>query len=359
MTRPSAFFLVPEWGQQRTASLFAYLSEQYALDVAEFNLPEHSRGVVARTARNLSRLMRQCPPLFDRYSGFEEQIRSQIRGHYDVAVVEHFWCASYAPLLRPHAELLVLDLHNIESQLARTHARATRGLEAIAFDRFAQAYERLERKWLGQYDVLLVASEEDRQRVNHRRAVVYPNALPEISQPECEEADRIVFSGNMEYHPNVEAVRWFHKNVWPHVREKFPELEWWLVGRNPRSVEKIVAGDLRVRLTGLVNDALPLIAEAKVAIVPLLSGSGTRFKILEAWAAGRAVVSTAIGAEGLGARHGEQLLLADDAAGFTDAIVSVLNNGELKRRLGENGRSFYVRHFTWPAAWEKLKAAGI
>src|SRR5207244_2804424 len=110
--------------------------------------------------------------------------------------------------------------------------------------------------------------------------------------------DCVVFSGNLEYHPNVEAVRWFRREIWPRVRAHFPKLEWHLVGRNPQTVRRWIAGDDRIVVTGPVENAVESLGPAKVCVVPLRSGSGTRFKILEAWAAGRAVVSTTLGAEG-------------------------------------------------------------
>jgi hypothetical protein len=113
------------------------------------------------------RLARGRPPLFDRFSGYETQLAGALRGRYAVGVVEHFWCASYAGLLRTCCDRVVLDLHNIESQLARTHARAARWPASWASERFAESYERLEREWLPQYDVILVASEDDRRRPAH------------------------------------------------------------------------------------------------------------------------------------------------------------------------------------------------
>ena len=95
-----------------------------------------------------------------------------------------------------------------------------------------------------------------------------------------------------------------------------------------------------------------------MCIAPLLSGSGTRFKILEAWAAGRAVVSTTLGAEGLGARDGEHLLLADDPNDFADAVLRLCNDSSLRARLGDAGWALYRERFTWPAAWRKLEEAG-
>ncbi len=107
-----------------------------------------------------------------------------------------------------------------------------------------------------------------------------------------------------------------------------------------------------------MEDAIETLAGAKVCIVPLRSGSGTRFKILEAWAAGRAVVSTSIGAEGLGAADGRELRIADDAAGFADRVVELLADDETRARLGEAGRKRYEDGFTWDAAWAALDRSG-
>jgi glycosyltransferase involved in cell wall biosynthesis len=308
--------------------------------------------------RNSIRLAQGRPPLFDRFSGYQDQIAAALEGRYAVGVVEHFWCASYAGLLRRYCDKLVLDLHNIESQLAHTHARAARWPASWASRRFAESYRRLEREWLPQFDVILTASEDDRRRISHTDVRVFPNALPETPRPSVAEANAIVFSGNLEYHPNVEAVRWFRTKIWPRVREKEPGVEWRLLGSNPGAVSQFTKGDPRIRVVGHVEDAVASLAEAKVCIAPLLSGSGTRFKILEAWAAGRAVVSTTLGAEGLGARDGEHLLLADDADDFADAVLRLWNDAALRARLGEAGCALYQDRFTWPAAWRKLDEAG-
>jgi glycosyltransferase involved in cell wall biosynthesis len=188
---------------------------------------------------------------------------------------------------------------------------------------------------------------------------VYPNALPDIETPAVEEENCIVFSGNLEYHPNIEAVRWFASAIWPRLREKNEGLIWKLVGRNAEAIEKIVRGDSRIRTTGPVEDAVAEIASARVVVVPLLSGSGTRFKILEAWAAKRAVVSTTIGAEGLEARDGEHLRIADDAGTFADAVQDLLDNRVSASLLGEAGRARYLEQYTWRVAWKKLEESGI
>jgi glycosyltransferase involved in cell wall biosynthesis len=127
------------------------------------------------------------------------------------------------------------------------------------------------------------------------------------------------------------------------------------VGRNQHAVRRFTDGDRRIELTGPVPDAVAELASAQVAVVPLLAGSGTRLKIMEAWAAGRAVVSTSLGAEGLDVRHGKHLLLADDPAGFAAAVSKLLESEELRGQLGAAGRALYERCYTWEAAWAGLR----
>lgn len=361
-----ALFLTPELpalgqggGAMRSASLAAYLERSYEVDTVTFSLREHSKSAAAKIIRNTSRLFRGRPPLFDRYSGYEDQIRASIPARrYDVGVIEHFWCASYADLLRPLCDRLVLDLHNIESELARSHASILNGPARIAGLKFAEMYGALEQDWLPKFDTLLVASSADGGRVRHPSVRVFPNAIPELPLPSVAEHDVVVFSGNLEYHPNIEAVRWFARKVWPLVRERLPKAEWNIVGRNPEAIAPIVRAIPSAHPTGPVSDAVAEIARSRAVVVPLLSGSGTRFKILEAWAAERAVVSTSIGAEGLDAQDGKHLLLANDASSFADAVVRLWSDDGLRARLGRAGRDLYLKNFTWPAAWRKLDEQG-
>jgi len=131
-------------------------------------------------------------------------------------------------------------------------------------------------------------------------------------------------------------------------------LRWKIAGRSPQAIRRLVAGDPRIIVTGPVEEAVPVLAESQVAVVPLLAGSGTRFKILEAWAAGVPVVSTTLGAEGLACRDQEHLLIADDPAGFAAAVSRLLASAEDRARLGAAGRRLYEERYCWPAAWKSL-----
>lgn len=374
-------------GALRTASLLEYLRRRYRVDlvvfrepgepdpraalpdcgfsrVAVLDLPPHAHHRAARLLRNLRRMLRGRPPLNDRFDGFADSIAQWIGGRrYELAVIEHFWCAGYARILRPATRRLVLDMHNIESQLYRRLAESEPLPLRPVFRRFEGCLRRLERRWLPAFDLILVASQEDAARVRalepEAHVRVYPNALPATPVPEVAEQEVVAFSGNLEYQPNMGAVRFFHRRIWPLLRERRPQLVWRVIGKNPQAVARELEGDPRIELVGPVEDAVSALAAARVVVVPVLAGSGTRFKILEAWAAGRAVVSTTVGAEGLGARHGEHLLLADDAAAFASAVLELLESPERRAALGRAGRELCLRSFSWPAAWRMLEEAGL
>jgi len=387
--RPSALFLSPEppypmigGGPLRSASLLEYLSRHFAVHAIVFHqhgdpdparalppgivekldliqLPRHSKKILARGTRNALRLVRNRPPLLDRFAGFESAISRLISGReYDAAVLEHFWCAPYVHQIRRCTKRTILDLHNIESAWHRSLAGTESGSRAFALRRFARASEILERKWLPAFDYLLAASAHDasalRAVVPGAHIVVYPNALPEIPPPSRTEQHEIVFSGNLEYAPNIAAVRFFHHRIWTALRSRWPDLVWKIVGKNPEGIRRIVEGDPRIHVTGYVEDAIASLACAQVAVVPVLAGSGTRIKILEAWAAATPVVSTTLGVEGLDSTDGMNILLADDPGSFTECISGLLSSPERRAEIGGAGRKFFEERFTWPTAWRTL-----
>ena len=390
--RRSAIVLAPEapyplagGGALRTASLLHYLAQNHAVDLVVFrqpgaphpaellpgglvrrvfvlDLPAHRGSLAARTLRNAVRLARQLPPLVDRFSGFGDAIARHLEGcRYDLGVVEHFWCAPYWRELTPLCRRTILNLHNIESELHQTCAGADGGAAGFAHSVFRWASLDLERDWLPRYSLILAASEKDAARARaiapSAQVSVYPNAIPFTPLPSCAgpgEPQVVAFSGNLEYHPNLSAVRFFQSEVWPYLRRRFPDLVWRVIGKNPQVVKNFTCGDPRIQVTGPVDDAVRELARAQVAVAPLLSGSGTRLKIIEAWAAGLPVVSTTLGAEGLPARDGESLLVADTGPGFAAAVARLLVSPGLRRKLGARGRTLVEQQFTWEAAWKML-----
>jgi glycosyltransferase involved in cell wall biosynthesis len=387
--RPRALFLAPEapyplagGGALRSASLLHYLARSYDVDVIVFRQPgaadpaaQFPAGLVrhvavidlpvnrptraARGVRNAIRVARRVPPLVDRFSGFDSQLAAAVSGQrYTIGVIEHFWCAPYWKQVAPVCDQTVLDLHNIESVLHARCAECESGAAAVAHRVFARAALALERAWLPGFSRILAPSECDAELVRARaplaRIAVYPNAIPLPASPGGSRDHAVVFSGNLEYHPNQSAVRFFRREVWPLLRERWPELVWRLVGKNPGGVRQWTRGDPRIEVRGAVADAIEELGGAQVAVVPILAGSGTRLKILEAWAAALPVVSTTLGAEGLPVENGCQLLLADSGPAFADAVSRLLRSDQLRAEVGCAGRRLLENRFTWEKAWETL-----
>lgn len=326
-------------------------------------LPHHSRSRAARYLRNAGRAVRGVPPLIDRVAGLEEQIVRAIgRRRYDIGVVEHFWCAPYLDLMKSCCRETVLDLHNTESVLHERCAGVSRGLIGAGHQRFAAASRKLESALIPLCSAVLTPSEEDARTVREiapgARVAVYPNSIPWVEAPQLAEKPRIVFSGNFEYHPNIDAVGFLVREIWPRVRQARPDIRLQLVGRGDAFIRHLLprggAEETGIEVTGAVEDARAEIALAQVVVVPVRTGSGTRIKILEAWAAARAVVSTPLGAEGLGAKDGVNIALEPDAERFAVRILRLLADPETRQRLGAEGRRTFEDHYTWEMAWKRL-----
>lgn len=384
----SALLLCPEapfpaigGGALRTASLATYLGAHYDLDLIIFrepgmpdprlaipaglahdvqviDLPAHRKDALNKAGRNLHRLLRDIPPHEDRFRGHEATIEAWLGDRrYDFVCLEHFWTSTYAGLFRGHTGRLACDLHNIESHFYASRAATDSAPLSWIWRRFAAANRVREQQRLSGFDMLLMTSAEDASRIDLPNAMVYPNAIPLVSVPEVPKQMAIGFSGNLEFPPNITAVRWFAREVWPELARRFPSLEWRVIGKGAEFVREAVAGLPRVRLTGPVEDAVRELAAVQVAVVPIQSGSGTRLKILEAWAARTAVVSTELGAEGLNA--GSAVRLARDPVEFIDVIDRLLTDPAERTRLEAAGRCIYEQRFTWPAAWRSLESNGI
>lgn len=390
-SRPRALVMCPEapypvmgGGPLRTASILEYLSGGYHVDLILFrertqpdprtalppgrfgetlliDLPRHSKSVSARAARNFRRLAAGAVPLVDRFSGFERVVETWLdKRQYNLGLIEHFWCAPYARVLKPHSARMLLDLHNVESVFLGRCAETAPAGSAIAYRRFSSLCRALERRWLPEFSLVLLTSAEDAAHLpSNIPSAVYPSALPLQPEPARTEESAIAFSGNFAFAPNLDAVRWFRDAIWPAIQTRHPNVEWRLIGKDPAPAQPLIRGDSHIHMTGMVEDAVRELARAQVAVVPIRFGSGTRLKIVEAWAAATPVVSTTLGAEGLGATPGEHLLIADTPSDFARAVLRLLESATLRREIGQAGRQLYERRYTWPTAWNVLRARGI
>ncbi|MGB8399528.1 MAG: glycosyltransferase family 4 protein [Bradyrhizobium sp.] len=263
---------------------------------------------------------------------------------------------------RPPA--LVVDSHNIDYDLARQYARAG----SLARRLYAGAnWRKLRREELGTYrdaDGVYLCSVADQQRLLDHvpgvRTLVIPNAAdveyyhPRATDPPPD-GRTVVFFGLLSYFPNVDAVTHLVQEIWPRIAELHPNARLKIIGgQAPRSL--LALAQPGVEFTGFVPDLRPHLAEAAAVVVPLRLGGGTRLKIVEAMAMGKAIVSTTLGAEGIEAVPGRDLLVGDQPAAFADAVNRLLAEPNLAARIGQSARQLAVQRYAWSGAARELES---
>jgi glycosyltransferase involved in cell wall biosynthesis len=284
---------------------------------------------------------------------------------FDIVNVEFPFLAHYRLRGAPPGEplpALVLDEHNIEHDVLRQVARSDTALDR-RFYNLMNAWKlrrEEERAWRSVDGVTVCSSTDEAVVLNAipvSRTAVIPNAVDTSSfVPDTNhrrDGRVILFFGAMHYYPNTDAVLFFLDEIWPRLRSSHPDARLRLVGPRPPP-EVLSRQSSCVEVTGFVEDVRPHIAEAAVIIAPIRIGGGTRLKILEAMAMGKAVVSTHVGAEGLAVTPGEHLLLADDPSGFAAAVSRILDDRALADRLGHEARVLIEQQHSWESAAIRL-----
>lgn len=272
---------------------------------------------------------------------------------YDVVICE--W-TPYAIFLRDlPAVKKIIVAHNIESRIwQRYQFEEKNPLKGFYIALQRRKIERFERECFFWADGATAVSQSEASQIEDY-GVPYPVEIIEngvdidyFSPPENDmDPDMLVFTGSMDWRPNQDAVEYFVTEILPRIRKRKLSIKVFLVGRNP-SKNVLKLGELdSVNVTGTVDDVRPYIARAGVYVVPLRIGGGSRVKILEALAMKKPVVSTSIGAEGLRVKHGEHIIISDGAEEFARAVVNCLENRDLSKRIGDNGRLLVEKHYRW------------
>jgi glycosyltransferase involved in cell wall biosynthesis len=253
--------------------------------------------------------------------------------------------------------------HNVESELLRRRSLAERGARRSYMKFQADLLEHQEREWCPRFSLNLVVSKEDRE-VFRRLApdadfLVVPNGVDTSAFRPSDSGTKngsLVFVGGQAWFPNDDGMGYFANEILPLIRRTHPDIRTVWVGRASDKVKQEYA-ELGVEMTGYVEDIRPYVDPAACYIVPLRVGGGTRLKILDAWALGKAVVSTSRGCEGLDTRFGENILVADEPATFAAEVIRVLESADLRRRLGEGGRETAETTYDWEVIGESMLSA--
>lgn len=265
----------------------------------------------------------------------------------DVVQLESLYLATYMPYIKKNSgALTILRLHNIEHQVwDRLAAETGNPFKRAYIKNLSSRIRRFEHDVWGQFDLLLPITEDDADAVKQEHVNVNMTIVPFAIDAELIPATNIqplwnaYHIGAMDWLPNSEAIKWFLDDVWPGVHTAHPEFKFYFAGRNmPDLFKHNLQGS--VICAGEVPDAFQFIADKKILVVPLRSGGGIRVKILEAMAAGKIVISTDIGMQGINAIAGKHYLLANTAAAFIDKINWCLNNRSQADMIAKEAAQF-------------------
>ncbi len=280
---------------------------------------------------------------------------------YDVIVCDFVFAAGVVPWTLPTPK--VLFTHNVEATIWRRHYEvASNTLWKIISWLEWKKMRAAEAQYLRRADRVLTVSETDRDGfaafLDPARINVIPTGVDiDYFRPmHVEETENsLVFTGSMDWLPNEDAIFYFAEAILPFIKQQCPQISLEVVGRSPsRKLQALAAKEESIRLTGWVEDIRPYVARGSICIVPLRIGGGTRLKIFEAMAMGKAVVSTSVGAEGLPVQSGENILLADSPKEFADSVVTLLRDPEQRQRLGSAASALVQEKYSWPKVAESF-----
>lgn len=290
---------------------------------------------------------------------YSKRLRESLAARsFDLAHVDSLDLARFLPTLRRIPSVCVH--HNVESLLLRRRARAEASPWRRAYLAYqAQLTERSERFWCPRVALNVVVSQKDREILERQTAgarfTVVPNGVDvDFYQPMHGLQRGIVFVGGTTWFPNRDALQYFCDAILPLI-DSDPlthPIRW--VGRASAGERQRFSQRHGIEMTGYVEDIRPLVADAACYVVPLRVGGGTRLKILDAWAMGKALVSTSIGCEGLRAVDGWNILIRDDPEEFAGAVRRILSDERLRQDLGQNARRTVEDYYSWEKIGEAM-----
>ena len=272
---------------------------------------------------------------------------------FDLIQLEGLYLCPYIPVIRKYSKALIAyRAHNIEYEIWERTATLSEGLRSKYLRNLSKRIKRFEISYLNSYDLLVPITDRDgiildklgntKPRHTSQTGIDFASLVPTARKLEFPSLFHI---GALDWAPNQEGLIWFFNQCWPKIHQENPDLKFYLAGRNaPEWFERIIKLEGVVYL-GEINDAYDFINSKAIMVVPLFSGSGMRIKIIEGMALGKPIVTTDIGTEGIPTENGKNILIANDADRFTDAITQLINDRELSNRIGKSAIGFIQEKF--------------
>lgn len=294
----------------------------------------------------------------------------------DLLIFEEIWLYRYLQAIRDYPCHLILDQHNVEFHLFGQRIEAEKNLRSHLKNQLLLSHLRnLEGEFCRQVDSVWTCSQNDVQLLQDiygkiAPSHVIPNGLDidYYSTVRCNRANlpanwqenphTLIFVGLLSYPPNTKAAELLLQQVYPRLQASYPNCRLLLIGRNPTpKMQEIAAKEPGIILTGGVADVRPYLAAASAVAVPLRQGGGTRLKILEAFAAGRPVVSTAKGVEGLRVKDGEQLLIRESVEEIAAGVSQIWSDAALSQKLTDSAYQLVKTEYSWEAVAQRIEPA--
>ncbi|QIR41666.1 glycosyltransferase [Tolypothrix sp. PCC 7910] len=292
----------------------------------------------------------------------------------DLVVIEEVWLYPYLSLVKSHKCRIIFDNHNIEASLWEQTHRFVQGLKPkLKAKILLQHLKSIESDFISQANQVWVCSKEDASLVlklygQKSPTHVVPNGINishynYVRSQECrlpqeleDGRQNILFLGQLSYPPNAVAVELLINQIYPRIRERYPDSRLLLVGRKPTQfMLEAAKREPGIIVTGGVPDVRPYLAAANLMVVPLLHGGGTRLKIVEAFAAGCPVVSTTKGAEGIKAQDGEHLLIRNEVEELVEGVCQLLSDLSLAQKLANSAYELVQAEYSWEAVGSKVE----
>lgn len=280
-----------------------------------------------------------------------DAVRPLTRRRFDAVVA----ALPLAPVaVRANARRTVIDDQNVEAELYRQlWQREPLGRRKVARFLDWRSVRAYERRWLAHADLVTVCSELDASRLTAiaggRPVIAVPNGVSLNDVPYAENGrnqNELLMVGGMSWAPNVEAARLLVHSVMPAVWRERPAVHVNLVGKDPAPEVRALAGR-RVTVTGEVQTTVPYLHQAALTVIPLMSGGGTRLKLLEAMAAGTPIVTTTIGAEGIALEHGSSAWVAPSVDGVSQGVITLLGDPGRARKMSARARRLAESSYGW------------
>ncbi|HHT9125406.1 MAG TPA: glycosyltransferase [Candidatus Brocadiia bacterium] len=282
------------------------------------------------------------------------------RVNFDILQCDMIDLAGYIYDYNPKATVLVN--HNVESTLILRHAEVEKNpLKKWFFYLQYKKLLRYERKMCPMFKCCVAVSELDKQQLQlispQARFSVVPNGVDvDYFQPQKTQVEKntLIFAGRTDWLPNIDGLKFFYQEILPLIKKEIKDVRLTIIGKARTNNDIGLPLTENVTHLGFVEDVRPYIGKAAVYIVPLRIGGGTRLKILDAMAMGKAIVSTSIGAEGIDVTHGKNILIADTPEDFSKQVIRVLNDSNLRESLGKEGRKLVEEKYSWDIIGKKM-----